>query len=262
METMDYKKINKNKSNVGIFLILLFIVFGSAVVIYSIINEPEPIIIGQDALVDVYEDETIVTVAEPVKEINYKVNSRIKTETSGNFNVNISLPQISVDGIELYDINNNIYNQFEQRYTTLKEENAKDLENKFTYKLTYKKYENTLESGEKIISITIYERIIDDSKGVDTMYKIYGYTINLNNKVMLTQDDIAADLLGPTYKTLIREKVKAYVINNNMIPEDKYIYSMTGLEEFYIKEEKLHIIFNTGELVNSKYEHLDIIINN
>lgn len=262
MDCMNYDKIDKKNFNIGIFLIVLFIVLGSVVVIYSMINEPQPVIIGQDALVELNDDEVIEVVAEPVKDVNYRVNNRIKNESVGNFKINISLPQIKVDEIEITDINNIIFNKFEERYTTLKEENGKSLENKFTYKVTYKKYETKLENGEKLLSLTIYERIIDDSKGIDTMYKLYGYTINLNKKVLLKQEDISPDLLGPNYKALIKEQVKSYVINNKMILENKYTYSLTGLEEFYVKDGQLHIIFNTGEIVDSKYEHLDITINN
>lgn len=263
METMNYNKINKNKPNAGIITFLLVIIFGSAIVIYSMINEPKPKIIGQDAMVNIYkDDDTIETVAEPAKEVKYKVNSRVKTETTGNFKANISLPLVTIDKLEVSDINNQIYSKFEGRYNTLKEENAKSLENKFTYKVTYKKYENKLESGETILSFTIYERIIDDAKGIDTMYKLYGYTVNLQDKVLMTQDDIGPIVLGPTYKTMIREQVKSYIISNKMISESKYNYSMTGLEEFYIKDGKFHIIFNKGDVVNGKYEHLDITINN
>jgi len=45
-----------------------------------------------------------------------------------------------------------------------------------------------------------------------------------------------------------------------MIKSDEYIYSYTGLEKYYIKENKFHLLFNPGELVDKKYSILDIII--
>lgn len=259
METMNYNKVRKG-SGAGIVSFILIIVLGTVVVFYGMANEPEAVILGEDALVDVYEEPVIDAVSDNVEELEYKVSNATIKETSGKFKANITLPKISVNGEGLLDINENIKTKFNNRYTTLKSENATSLENKFTYKVTFKKYETILESGETIVSFTIYERIIDDSKGIDTMYNLYGYTINVNTKKLLTQEDIAPTILGSTYLEKIREGVKNHIVSEKMMSEEDYIYSITGLEEFYIKEGKFHIIFNTGEIVNKKYEHLDIII--
>lgn len=260
METMNYDKVSKKGVSAGMVAFLLIIVLGTIVVVYGMMNEPKATLLGQDALVNVYEDKAVETIAKPIQTIKYKVSDAKINERTGNFKANVTIPKIQIESIGLGEINDKIYSKFQERYTTLKEENAKSLENKFTYKVTYKKYESTLESGEKIISFTIYERIIDDAKGIDTMYKIYGYTINLNTRKILTQDDICPIVLGPTYKTIIRQKVKDYIITGKMINEENYTYSMTGLEEFYIKEGKFHIVFNSGDLANKKYDHLDITI--
>lgn len=261
METMNYDKISKKGISAGLVSFILIIILGTGVVVYAMMNEPEPVTIGQDALVDVYEDKAVETIAKPLETINYKVSDTSINEKTGKLRAKAVIPKISIEGIELKEINENIYSKFETRYKVLEEENAKDLENKFTYKVTYKKYETDLYNGEKLISFTIYERIIDDAKGIDTMYRIYGYTINLNTRKILTQDDICPLLLGPTYKTIIRQQVKDYVVAKKMVKAENYIYSLTGLEEYYVKDGKFHIVFNSGDLVSKKYEHLDITIN-
>ena len=78
-----------------------------------------------------------------------------------------------------------------------------------------------------------------------------------------------------TYKTK-KGKVKVLVNTNLQFIEPTeylitYPITLTILEykvnkisnkPFYIKEGKLHLIFNEGELVDSKYGVLDITINN
>ncbi len=259
METMNYNRVKKG-SGAGLVMFVLVIVLGTMVVFYGMANEPEAVILGQDALVEVYEEPVIEVVSDNVEELKYKVSNDTIKETKGKFKANITLPKVSVNDESLLEINETIKSKFSDRYTSLKNENATTLENKFTYKVTYKKYETELENGEKLVSFTVYERIIDDSKGIDTMYNLYGYTINVNTKTLLKQEDVAPIILGDNYSEKIRESVKDYIVSEKMLKEEDYTYSMTGLEEFYVKEGKLHIIFNTGEIVSKKYEHLDITI--
>ena len=72
--------------------------------------------------------------------------------------------------------------------------------------------------------------------------------------------DIFVSILGIDYKTQIKSVVKDYVVSKNMMKEEEYTYAITGLENFYIRDSKLHIVFNEGELVNTKYGVLDIVV--
>ena len=45
-----------------------------------------------------------------------------------------------------------------------------------------------------------------------------------------------------------------------MIDSDKYNYSLTGLENYYIKDGVFHIVFNESEIVDKKYGVIDIEI--
>ena len=120
------------------------------------------------------------------------------------------------------------------------------------------KYESKI-GNKRILSFTFYERIIDDSKGTDVTYKLYAYSIDLVTRELITQDEIGVLILGSTYKTIIKEQIKEFVLNEKLFTEETYMYSLTGLEEFYVKGGKLHIMFNPGEMGDNK-DYLDIKI--
>ena len=260
METMNYNRDNKKNSKAGIIGFMLFTCIGSASVFYMISNEPKPVVLGQDFYipttstttndVDVYSEEYIAG-------IEYEIENDVSKSTAGKFKSNIAVPKIIVDGEELEDINNEMFQKFALRYSAVKSESG-DLENKFTYKVTYNKYENMV-GNRKILSFTFYERIIDDSTGEDVTYKLYGYNVDLVTKKLITQDEAAVTILGSTYKTIIKDNLKEYIVGKGFFTDDTYMYSLTGLEEFYVKNDKLHIMFNPGEMGNNK-DYLDILI--
>ena len=263
METMNYNRDNKKNKKTGIIAFMLFVCIGCVSVIYMIANEPEANVIGQDyyvpvstGKVDVYNENETDQI--DVSNITYSVKENSSKVTSGKFKSNITVPRISIDSVDLTDINNAILNKFNERYEIVKKQ-AKDLENNFTYKVTYKQYESKVE-GTRILTFTFHERIIDDAKGTETMYKLYAYNINLATKEIMSQDDAASLILGSTCKTLMRNQVKSFVVDSKMISESKYTYSITGMEEFYVKNGQFHMIFNSGDLVDARYEHLDITI--
>ena len=256
METMNYNRDNKKNSKVGITAFTIFAVVGTALSFYMIKNEPEVKVLGQDMYiptssinVDIYDEEKV-----DVSKIEYSIKPNTSKITNGKFKSNIQTPTIFVDNEELKDINTEIFDKFSARYNSVKSE----VKNLFTYKVTYNKYETTV-NDTRMISFTFYERIIDNLTGQDVTYKLYGYTINLATKKIMTQDEVALVILGSTYKTIIKDNVKEYVINKKLFTNDTYSYVMTGFEEFYVKENKLHIMFNPSEMGKNK-DYIDIII--
>lgn len=262
METMNYNRDNKKNSKAGIVGFMLFAVVGTAATFYMIANEPEPIVLGQDLYVpttstnasevDIYSEEYITN-------ITYKIANEISKSTAGKFKSNIAVPKISIDGDNLEEINGEILNKFLVRYNAVKDE-VKDLENKFTYKVTYNKYESKVD-GKRILAFTFYERIVDDSTGEDVIYKLYAYNIDLATRKLMTQEQAGILILGSTYKTIVKEQIKDFAIAKKLFTDETYTYSLTGLEEFYVKDGKLHIMFNQGEMGDNK-DYLDIIIDN
>ena len=61
METMSYNKIKKKRKSYGVYAYFLFIILGTTLVAYSIINEPKPTVLGEDPLknVEIYEENDI-----------------------------------------------------------------------------------------------------------------------------------------------------------------------------------------------------------
>lgn len=261
METMNYNRDNKKNSKAGIISFMLFAVLGSAASFYMIANEPEPTVLGEDMYVPTTSDSvTNVDIYSEVdlSKIEYSVKNSTSKTTKGKFKSNISVPEITINDQTLEEVNSQILEKFTTRYNAVKEE-VENLENTFTYKVTYNKYESEFEN-KKMLSFTFYERIIDADTGEDVTYKLYAYTIDLATKKLMTQDEAAAVILGSTYKTIIKDQVKDFVISKKLFDYDTYSYTLTGFEEFYVKNKKLHIMFNPGEMGQNK-DYLDITIN-
>ena len=269
MELMNYERRPKKKSKAGLFGFVVFSCVGTASVFYLMKNEPAPKVLAQDLFVPVgsvsiYDEpeenpEVDIYSEEYLDKIEYKVGNDTHKTTKGNFKQNLSVPVIKINGAALDDVNTAILNKFMERYEAVKEQSA-SLENKFTYKVTYNTYESKIE-GKRLLSFTFYERIIDDLAGRDMTYKLYGVTIDLATGKIITQEDVAPIILGNTYKTTIKEAVKSYAISKKLFTESTYTYTMTGLEEFYIKNGQLHVMFNPKELGENK-DYRDIEIKN
>lgn len=264
MDMMSYGKLKKKNYSPGLIALPLFIILGSGIIAYSIINEPKPLIIGSDPL-----ENVVSTSGNNVKEkeeevaslenVSYKIVEKLITEINGNFKASISIPTLQIDTVSISEINDQILEQYMSRYTAFKKEMVGTVENKFTYKVTYNQYENIV-NGEKIISLTVNERIIDDNAKTNTMEQLDTYNINVKTKEILSQETLASSLIGTNYTTLIKEQVKQKVITSKMMSEDLYNYSITGLEKCYVKDGKFHIILNPGQVVNKKYSIIDLII--
>lgn len=264
MEMMNYNRHDRNNSKFGIFGFVLFVCLGTSMVFYMIKNEPEPKVLGENMYIPVgsenvneNENEKVDIYSEDyLKAIEYKVVKVNHNNQDGNFKLNMSIPKITIDDEEMVEINDKILAKFKERYDAVQTQ-SEILENKFTYKVTYNVYES-LVGNKRVISFTIYERIIDDLSGTDAKYKLYGVTIDLATKQIISQDDIAPEILGSTYKNEIRATVKQQLIDKKIFTEEDFTYTMTGLEEFYVRDGKLHIMFNPGELGNKDY--IDIVI--
>ena len=135
----------------------------------------------------------------------------------------------------------------------------KSAENKFTYTVTYNKYENKV-GNNNVLSLTIYQRIIDDASKKSTTNKVESYNIDLATKSIIDGQNVMIDLFGKEYKSKVSEIIKNYVVNKGYTKESEYSYTLTGLENYYIKDGKMHILFNEDELVDKKYGVLDITI--
>lgn len=260
METMNYNRDNKKNSKAGIVCFVLFACVGTLASFYMIANEPEPTVLGQDMYIPTTStnvNEVDIYSEEYIDNITYNIKNEVSKSSSGKFKSNIAVPEISIEDEELNEINEEILDKFLTRYNAVKDE-VKNLENKFTYKVTYNKYESKVE-GKRILTFTFYERIIDDESGEDVTYKLYAYNIDLVTRQLMTQDEAAVLILGSTYKTVIKDQIKDFVIAEKLFTDETYSYSLTGLEEFYVKNSKLHIMFNPGEMGDNK-DYLDITI--
>ncbi len=260
METMRYQETRKSYKGfiIGFFL---FIIIGGGVIYLGIREEKTPQVVGKNneetqSLMNV---ETTNEESIDITSIDVKVDENKITDTENKkMKANITLPVVTINSEELTDINNKINEEYTSRYTSLKKE-MESAENNFTYTVTYNTYDNTV-GNKRILSITIYQRVIDDATKDTTTDKVETYNIDLVTKKIISQSDVLFDILGKDYNTLLKNSIKNYVVSNSMISEEDFNYTPTGLENFYIKDSKLHIILNENELVDKKYGVIDITI--
>lgn len=252
METMRYREEKKSHKLV-IFVIFVFLLIGCGVLVYAVKNEHEPQVVGTSAtatdtqsLVDVNSVQASASIDElNNKTYEVKDNTTLSDSSVKNFKANIKIPVISIDGVALDDINNKIKEKYSNLYNTLKNE-LPNQEHSYTYTVTYNKYDNVV-GDKRILSITIYDCIKDNEDGGTTYDDITTYNINFKDNKELKSSDVVTTILGSAYKSKIKDGIKNYADN----------YTYTGLEEFYIKDGKFHMVFNKGELVN---KYVDITI--
>lgn len=262
METMRYTETKKGSKAIVIGLLLFFLI-GGVTIWYLLKTEKEPTLIGKENSeinslenVDKKDPEANKEKAQNTKyEITKKEYSdNSNTKMKGSFEI----PVISINSTEITELNEKIEKQYKELFEELKNQN-KNAENNYTYIVSYNTYDNMVEN-QRIISITIYDRIRDDSSKKNSMDKITSYNIDILTAKEVEQSDVAFAMFGKDYKTKINDAVKKYVITNKMANESEFSYTSTGLETYYIKDGKFHIVFNSGTLVSEKYNVLDIIV--
>lgn len=265
METMRFRETKKSSYKLQIFLIILFLSVGGGLTVFAISNEKDPVIIGQQqsdigTTSNIDEIDALAKIEEPSSNASelYEITTKtISDKTFKKVKANLKIPVISVNGEPLTKLNDELYNKFNDTFNSFKKTMEK-AENNFTYTVSYKSYENII-GNKNVVSITIHERMIDDNAKTNSMEKIYAYNIDLKDGTVLIQDSVAIDMLGADYKDKIKTSLKEYLVSKNIIKENEYSYSYTGLEKYYIKDGKFHLLFNPTELIDAK-EILDIVI--
>ena len=210
METMRYQE-NKKTSKWPIFAFLSFVIIGGALIYIGISNEDEPEIVGKtrdevQSLVDIYSKETLSKIDDEnknIEDIDYLITDEKFVDSSNTkFKADIILPKISIEENELTNLNEEIREKYVSLFKSVKDE-MNSAENKFTFKTSYKYYDNTV-GDRRILSITIYQRIMDDSEQTTTTDKVETYNIDLKTKELVEEKTVAQILLGKEYKTIIK----------------------------------------------------------
>ena len=271
METMKYSEVRK-PSKAPVIAFLTFVVLGVSFIIFGVYVEEHNSLFGNGdtvlGLVDIYDNDNVEvykdTEEQVIKtgnfnDITYLVSDKTFSDKSNNkIKSSITIPSISINSVDLVELNLKIEEEYTSKFNGFKE-TLSNAENSYTYKVTYKVYENIVYE-KKIISITVWQRTVDDASGSSVFDKIDTYNIDIETKEEVTVEAIAKDMLGSEYKTKIKNSVKNYVVANCGEDAEKFMYVVSGMESFYIKEGKLHIIINSETIVDKKYGVLDITI--
>lgn len=262
MDTMGYNDRKKSGKGV-IFGLLIFFALGAGVIYYAVSNEREPIVLGGtrtdgSSNIEIYEQKQEV-IEEKLKQIVFRVDTKeVLNKDNQKMKAQMKLPQIFLEEVSVEDINSEIEKRYNETFDNLTK-NMNDIKNKYTYNVSYETFDNII-GNKRVLSVVINQKINDDAKkNTTTMNSYKVYNIDLSTGKLVKQDDILFSMLGKDYKLSLKDSVKNYVVNEKKyIKEADYMYTCTGLEEFYIKEGKLHLIFNENDLVKDKY--LDILI--
>lgn len=266
MDTMRYQE-HKKKSNIGLISFLIFVIVGSSLVFLGIMNEEEPNIIGGittevQSLVDIENQASKTNSSlEEIKNINYELEKKsISDDSNPKIKSNIEIPVLKIGDTEQKVLNEKIEKNYTELFTTLQEQ-LKDVSNNFTFKVSYNSFDNFIKT-KRILSLVLEQKIIDDQTGSTTTDKIETYNIDLSTGEEIKVSDVLLTEFGKDYKTVAKNSIKNYTVQNNMMNEEDYTYALSGLENFYIKDNTIHIVFNESELVDEKYGILDIVIKN
>ena len=268
METMNYRERKKKGYKFSIFCFFLFILIGSALIYYGIYTEKSPTIIGRnysdleekkrleqmDALVSIYEDEKLEEIKKTDVNTLYNISeNRYSDNSNKNIKADLSIPVITIDNVLLDELNKDIEEEYKNSFNKTKE-NMKNVENKFTYKVLYESYSNIV-GLNKVLSIVITEKTVDDKNNKISSIKQKTYNINLDTKKVMKNDDIIADILGEDYNDIIKTNIKLTFIAKGYFNDNNYKYTYTGLQPIYVKNGNLQMIFNPGN-INTDIEEL------
>ena len=273
METMNFRERKKSGYRLQNFCFFLFVLVGGLIIWYGIYNEKEPAIIGknissleekkrleeQDALVSIYENEQLEDIKNTDINSLYTVTeNRFADNSNDNIKADLSLPVISISGNTLDELNFKLDEEFKKNFEATKE-NMKDVKNKFTYKVEYKVYSNIVKL-DKVLSIVITEKTVDDTNDKVASIKQSSYNINLDTKEIMKNDDVIANILGEDYLDIIKHNIKHTFISKGYFTQENYKYTYTGLQYVYVKDGNLQMIFNPGNIATDVNELLDITI--
>lgn len=250
METIRYTEKRRTTKWPAV-IVMIFLIAGGCFVAYAIKNEDNPKMLGLSTeatttttdglenveMTDAEKLEQAMNLNFEIKEISSKDQSR-KSYVS-----DIHLPAIYVDGKEITELNAKIQSEYTTRFETLKEQMV-DADSNYSFNVTYTYYDNIV-GIKKVVSLVVKQQIVDEDSQKVTSEKVTTYNVDLSSKKTLAQSDVLFDTLGKDYKEVLKTAVKEYIVDNKYTTEDKYNYEITGLENFYIKDSKFHIVFNT-----------------
>ncbi len=267
METIRFTERKKSTKWPAIF-VMTFLIVGGCFVAYAIKNENNPKMLGLSGEIVTAEshgledvEQTDAEKLEQAMGLNYEVKDVSSSDKSVSSIVSdMHLPTLYVDGKEITELNAKIQSEYTERFNSLKEQ-MDNVKSKYSFNVTYTYYDNIV-GIRKIVSLVIRQQIVDTESQKITSEKVTTYNVDLSSKATLKQEDVLLDILGKDYKEVLKNTVKSYVISKGLATESNYNYEITGLENFYIQDAKLHIVFNTDtdKIVSKDSGVLDIEI--
>ena len=250
METMNYREKKKKSLKLPIFGLSTFLIAGACVITYGMMNEKEPVIVGNNGSriagtdVPVVETSALVQLKEEDLDKMFDVKTQYDSDKSlENIKSDLSIPFVFINGEELKEFNSELEEKYKKQFEGFKE-TMSSVEHSFTYRVYYQVFSSVVRN-EGIISIIVTEKMVDDENQEESLKKRTTYNISIDTKEVLDQRDVIISILGASYKDAIKESLSSYLEENEILSKEDYKYAYTGFENFYIKKGKLHFIFNS-----------------
>lgn len=191
------------------------------------------------------------------KEIIYTIYQ--KEEKNDNYEININLPYINIENKEVQRFNEEIKNTFEAKAEEVLKSNDKSI----IYTVKYKAY-----IEKNILSLIIYSNLKQDTNAQRVIIQTFNYNLEENKK--LTLEDIIKvydlnknDIQDKIYKDIKEEQRKSDDLKElgyNVFSRDfkSDIYKIKNIEEFFIYNNNIYIIFAYGN--NQLTTEMDLVI--
>mgnify|MGYP003317594693 CR=1 FL=1 len=148
METMNFREKKRKSLKGPIFGITSFLVIGTGVITYAMINEQEPTIIGNSGslltgnIPTVIEENALTALSENDLANMYEIKiNYVSDTTNSKIKSDLSIPFVYIDGKELADFNSEINTKFTAAYNSFKE-TMQSVEHNFTYRVNYESFHN------------------------------------------------------------------------------------------------------------------------
>ncbi len=182
-----------------------------------------------------------------------------KQEKTDNYEINVNIPYINIENIGVQNFNKEIKNTFEA-----KAEEVLRSDNKNTiYTVKYKaKIENN------ILSLIIYSDLKQDTNAQRVIVQTFNFDLEENKKLALedilkiydlskkdVQDKINKDIKEAQRKSNDLKNLGYNVFSRNL---ENHIYKIENIEEFFIYNNNIYIIFAYGN--DSITSEMDLVI--
>ena len=276
------EKEKMNKKILVVYIIAVIICLLAIVVTVSVVilgNDVVDNMFGINKLVKrSYEEENKLkanfeeminnTSEEKLEYYSYKIDKEKqliytdyeKQEKKNDYELNVNIPKININGKDVEEFNKEIADTFKAKA----EEILNKKENNSAYTVKYKGYINN-----NIVSLIIYSNLKQGTSAQRVIIQTFNYDLEQNKKINLedtikiynlskneVQNKIDSDMKEEEKKANELKELGYNLFSRNL---DSDYYKVENVEEFFIYNENIYIIFAYGNTQITSQKDIVII---